>query len=196
MKKLLVFTSASLLLLCYVLFTTCKKKCEHEEILYDVEDFEKEMLPYHGFDTLTFIRTSVGDTHTFIGIGKTITYNYDYDAADCGNSYKHENYYYTYKSVSFGSDLIIGQLVNLNSVSADTYIIFQNQRFEGFLAFNSPIPDLDSLFVIIKFYTKVHFIPDRKPNGSPYLAYFAKEAGCIKIKFANGEIWELLEFKN
>ena len=186
-----------LVLIAFIAFgISCKKKCDPPEYFHDLSSEGRKMLPYSGFDTLTFVRTSVGDTHVFIGNGKLTQYAFEGIAADCGGRDKYVDYFCTYKSASFNFPLIIGQKTNGGYSSAgETYIDFQRQLFEGQLGYNWAIPDLDSLMVLNKLYTKVDMIPDVKPNISPFTAYFVKELGCIKIVFENGETWELLDFK-
>ena len=181
----ILFSLTSLLLLISCDKTDCNKK----DIYYNVRDVDKSMLPYSGYDTLTYIRTNVGDTHTFIGAGKKTSYDVQSEAADCGNTLHYEKYYYTYKSSDY-NDIVIGQYTN-NNISCFTYIDFNNQHFEGDVDFNFVNQDLDSLYVIGKLYTKIEVISDSKN----YKAYFSKNYGCIKMAFPNGATWELLSFK-
>jgi hypothetical protein len=119
-------------------------------------------------------------------------YKYTSDAADCANKYTSENYYYTYISKTFDSDLLIGYQ-SINSLF-EHYLIFKNQRFVGDLPFVNK-PDLDSLRILNTTYYNIQFIPDIKPETSTFIAYFTKAMGCIKIKFPNDETWELLSLK-
>lgn len=181
----ILFSLTSLLLLISCDKTDCNKK----DIYYNVRDVDKSMLPYLGYDTLTYIRTNVGDTDTFIGAGKTTSYDVQSEMADCGNTFHYENYFYTYKSKNF-NDLVIGQNIPLVSTSrANTFLNFNNQYFNGSLYLNEV--NLDSIIVLNKKYYNVQFIPDEKP----YRAYFNKEFGCLKIIYSNGDTRELLSFK-
>ncbi len=120
-----------LTLLVSVFFACQKDDCNKKDIYYKVSDEGKSMLPYSGFDTLTYIRTNVGDTHTFIGTGKKTTYDVQSETADCGNTLYFEKYYYTYKSSNY-NDIIIGQNTGTNyRYDGLTFIDFNNQLFEG-----------------------------------------------------------------
>jgi hypothetical protein len=190
MKNTITFTA----LICLFLIIGCKKKCEQKEVLYTVLEETKKEIPYTGFDTLTFVRTSVGDTHVFIGQGKTFDYKFSRDAADCSDTYKRENYYYTYVSKTFNNPIIVGY----NSISStyDHYLQFKQQKFEGYFYFNTAAPLIDSLKVLGKYYYKVDAMPNNNQYSSPYIAFFDEFVGCIKIKLTNGETWELLSIKN
>ncbi len=184
MKKLIYLT-----LLISVFYACQKDDCNKKDVYYNVRDVDKNMLPYSGYDTITYVRTNVGDTHTFIGIGKKVTYDVQSENADCGNTLYYEKYYYTYKSSDF-NNIVIGQNIPLVSTSrANTFFDFNNQYFDGSLYLNEA--NLDSIIVLNKKYYNVQFIPDDKP----YKAYFNKEYGCIKMVFTNGDTWELLNFK-
>ena len=184
MKKLIYLT-----LLISVFYSCQKDDCNKKDIYYKVSEKGKSMLPYSGFDTLTYIRTNIGDTHTFIGTGKKTTYDVQSETTDCGNTLYYEKYYYTYKANDF-NDMVIGQLTSSN-ITNFSFIDFNNEHFEGDVDFNFVNQDLDSLYVMGKLYTKVEIIPDSKN----YRAYFNKAYGCIKMVFRNGDTWELLNFK-
>lgn len=186
----ILFSLSSLLLIVGCDKTDCNKK----DIYYNVRDIDKSMLPYSGYDTLTYIRTNLGDTHTFIGTGKKTTYDVQSEMADCGNTLHYENYFYTYKCNNF-NDLVIGQYTN-NNISCFTYIDFNSQNFRGDVDFNDSKPDLDSVILSSnKIYHKVERIPNFNPTPTTYMAYFNQQYGCIKMVFTNGDTWELLSFK-
>lgn len=142
---------------------------------------------------MTFIRTTVGDTHVFIGQGKTMDIEQTRVAADCSNKYSFENYYYMYEANTFEDPILIGY--NSPGGTFNHYLFFQDQKFEDDLPYNAPRPDIDSALVLNKTYYNIQVMPDIRPNTSPYISYFTKEMGCIKIKFENGETWELLSLK-
>jgi hypothetical protein len=192
MKNHSIYSICFLISLIVILASCEKNKCDKRDIYYNVSDERKNMIPYTGYDTLTFIRTSLGDTHTFIGNGKKITYDIQVETAECGNTLYYEKYFYTYNSKTYNSSLIIGQYTNNNNTEAgETYIDFQNQIFNGSVNFNFVKPNLDSLKVLNNVYKKIEIIPDNKS----YAAYFNKEYGCIKLVFTNGDTWELLNLK-
>jgi hypothetical protein len=190
MKNTITFTA----LICLFLIIGCKKKCEQKEVLYTVLEKTKKEIPYTGFDTLTFVRTSVGDTHVFIGLGKTLDYKFSRAAADCSNTNKEENYFFTYVSKTISNKIIVGY----NSPNSLSYhhLEFKNQKFEGDLFFYTPIPLIDSLNVLGKIYYNVQAMPNDDPLNSPFVAFFDEIVGCIKIRLINGETWELLSIKN
>jgi hypothetical protein len=190
MKNTITFTA----LICLFLIIGCKKKCEQKEVLYTVLEKTKKEIPYTGFDTLTFVRTSVGDTHVFIGLGKTLDYKFSRAAADCSDTYKRENYFYKYVSKTFNSPIIIGY--NTPGSTTYHYLEFKNQKFDGNLNFNTAAPLIDSLKVLDKYYYNVDALPNVNLYTSPFIAYFDEFVGCIKIKFIDGETWELLSIKN
>lgn len=178
----------------FTLFLTfsCAKECDDKkDIYYNVDREFVKMLPYTGFDTLTFIRTSLVDTHTFIGIGKTTNYDRTSLSYDCSDYYFRENYSYKFISNTFNSPLYIGQYVAPDSQKIPlTYINFENNFLEDFINLNFVKPDIDSLKVLNKMYYKLEKL------GQPInkTAYFDKTNGCIKIEI-NNETWELLSYK-
>lgn len=179
----------------FILFLTysCQRECDEiKDIYYYVDEVDKKMLPYNGFDTLTFIRTTVGDTHTFIGIGKTANYNKTVETVEyCGNTLFRENYSYKFISNTFNSPLYIGQHIPEVSIRTPiSYINFENNFLEDFINFNFVKQDIDSLKVLNKMYYKLEKL------GQPInkTAYFDKTSGCIKIEI-NNETWELLSYK-
>jgi hypothetical protein len=189
MKKLIYLT-----LIISVFYACQKDDCNKKDIYHNVSDEGKSMLPYSGFDTLTYLRTNIGDTHTFIGTGKKTTYDVQSEKADCGNTLYFEKYYYTYKCNNY-NDLVIGQYTN-NNISCFTNIDFNNQNFNGDVDFNDSKTDLDSIILSNnKVYYKVERIPNFNPTPTTYRAYFNKQYGCIKMVFTNGDTWELLSFK-
>jgi hypothetical protein len=66
----------------------------------------------------------------------------------------------------------------------------------GNLFFYTPIPLIDSLKVLGKIYYNVQAMPNDDPLNSPFVVFFDEIVGCIKIKFVDGETWELLSIKN
>jgi hypothetical protein len=184
-KTIIFFT----LLLTY----SCERECgDLKDIYYYVDEVDKNMLPYTGFDTITFVRTSVGDTHTFVGIGKTISYNKTVETVEyCGRTFFRENYAYTFISKTFNSPLYIGQYIPEVSIRTPiSYINFENKFLEGDIDFDFIRQDIDSLIILGKKYYKVEIIgKDNNQN-----AYFDKTSGCIKIE-RNNETWELLSLK-
>ena len=171
---------------------SCAKECDaKKDIYYNVDEVDKNMLPYTGFDTLSFVRTSVGDTHTFIGIGKTANYKRTSLTYDCSAYYFRENYAFTFISSTFNSPLYIGQYIPEVSESLTlSYVNFENIFIENWINFNLTKPDIDSLKVLNKMYYKLEKL------GQPInkTAYFDKTNGCIKIEM-NNQTWELLEYK-
>jgi hypothetical protein len=184
--------SKTLLLLTLLFAYGCAKECDaRKDIYYNVDEEYKKMLPYTGFDTITFVRTSVGDTHTFIGIGKTTNYDKTSLSYDCSDYYFRENYSYTFISNTFYSPLYIGQYVAPDSQKIPlTFINFENILIEDFINFNFIKPDIDSLKVLNKTYFKIEKLG--QPNNKT--AFFDKTNGCIKIEM-NNETWDLLNYK-
>lgn len=186
--KTKIFSLLALLLI----FSNCAKECDdRKDIYYNVDEEFKKMLPYTGFDTITFVRTSVGDTHTFVGIGKTTNYDRTSLSYDCSDNYFRENYSYTFISNTFNSPLYIGQYVAQDSQKIPlTFINFENNFLEDFINFNFVKQDIDTLKVLNTTYYKV----EKMENGISKNAYFDKANGCIKIEM-NNQSWELLRYK-
>ena len=171
---------------------SCAKECDaRKDIYYNVDEVDKNMLPYNGFDTITFVRTSVGDTHTFIGVGKTTNYNRTSLTYDCSDYYFRENYSYTFISNTFNSPLYIGQYIPEVSLRTPiSYINFQNKFLKGEVDFNDSITDIDSIFILNKLYKRIELIN----KSSVDKAYFQIDFGCLKIEI-NNETFELLNYK-
>lgn len=178
-----------------ILSYSCAKECDaRKDIYYNVDEIDKNMLPYNGFDTITFVRTSVGDTHTFIGIGKTTNYERTSLSYDCSDYYFRENYSYTFKSNTFYSPLYIGQYIPEVSISTPTsYINFQNKFYTGYLYLNET--NLDSIVILNRKYYNTQYISESTSIPANYKIYFNKEYGCLKMILDNGETWELLKYK-
>jgi hypothetical protein len=185
----------TILLLTLLFAYGCAKECDaRKDIYYNIAEVDKNMLPYTGFDTITFVRTSVGDTHTFIGMGKTTNYDRTSLSYDCSDYYYRENYSYTFISNTFNSPLYIGQNIPIVSENkAISYINFQNKFYTDYLYLNQS--NLDSIIILNKKYYNTQYITKSTSIPANYKIYFNKEYGCLKMILENGETWEILEYK-
>jgi hypothetical protein len=140
------------------------------------------------------VRTSVGDTHIFVGVGKTGNYDRTSLSYDCSDYYFRENNSYKFISNTFNSPLYIGQYITIVSMSTPiSYINFENKFYEGYLYLNQS--NLDSIIILNKIYYNTQFISNPTSIPTNYKIYFNKEYGCLKIILENGETWELLRYK-
>ena len=153
-------------------------------------------IPYNGFDTLTFVRTSVGDTFTFYGNGftsgfieRSITRDpncYD-DLSRC--EFKEVKF----TSPKFPYPITYTMHIRNYNESPSMLINFQNQDFWGIYSVILSGPfKYDSLKLGSTMYKDIYYLtdPDNFNTSKFYLLY--NKLGILKLKLPSNETWELV----
>lgn len=174
---------------------SCQKNCIPRDFYYKVSGKTKSRLPYTGLDTLTFVRTTHGDTHTFIGQGIRYRNEIRTDAVECSPTYYHEVQSISYVSKTFKAPIVV--IYNTEELSkGEQLIYFQNSEFSGSISFTD-YANLDSINILGKNYYNVHAIRDIDRYSNDNLrAHVDQYAGCIRMETFKNELWQLLEIKN
>lgn len=183
------FSYCMVLLLSVIINSGCVTKCNPTINEYFVDEEQLQQMPYNGFDTLTYVRTYIGDTHTFIGAGKTVGMEQYTNSVECSPISKAQYIIYAYRSATFPHSMTFGFYAKEHEYYKNHYLVFQSGRFEGDLRFDGKVTTLDSLLVAGEMYYNIVKIP---AGNKPFGAFFDKKYGCIKIVFALGETWELI----
>ncbi len=86
-KKLIINTTYVLIAIASLVFISCSKDkgCDGTTVQYaNILQSDKNLIPYKGGETLTFLHVNAGDTLTFIGEPKWTSYsNSSFGGADC-----------------------------------------------------------------------------------------------------------------
>src|SRR6478752_4765679 len=120
-------------ILCLVLLLqNCKRGCYNDETVTEYKIYEGELkkIPYTGFESLTFVCTTTGDTHTFVGDGwKTYWGLYD-SGLDCPHPERYEKRQLIFSSTTFSKPIAISIYVQNVTKSIFLDVEFQNEVFE------------------------------------------------------------------
>jgi len=178
-------------------FSSCQKKdCTQGTTTYNISSDDKSKIPYNGKDTLTFVRTIIGDTFTFYGTGWQSGTGISYTAEDCPQKQVFEIRQLIFQSPNFSNPISIS--IYVQNVTKSTFIDigFQNTVFENTDVVLSPLYDLDSTIIQGKKYYGIMFLNDLdSATPTTYNCCFNIQFGILKLFFANGETWELISKK-
>jgi hypothetical protein len=189
----LLFTGAFIL-------NSCKndRDCTHATQDINLTTSDKSKVPYTGSDKLTFVRTSLGDTHTFYGAGIVTDYGQYTTQGDCYRYKRFQREYIIFQSPTFSNPIVIElSFPNTSSITSCLYISFQNVNFITFPIRIPSFNDYDSLTVQNKTYYKIHAFSNENtfPIPTNHMCYYNLPYGILKMIFPNGETWELLDKK-
>ena len=193
------------IIFCFILiisvFQSCfldeKHNCPSQKTLTQyIGDGYKKQIPYTGFDTLTFVRTSVGDTHTFYGTGINTgfdlgSYNSDINCPDDKTQLEHT--IIKFVSPTFPDPIYYHIYFRKYNESEILLINFRNQDFyDGFDVILGNSVKYDSLIIGNNLYYKIHLINNINHYSSPEYYLYYNSFGMLKFKFINNETWELV----
>ena len=184
-----------------LIFQSChldgKYDCPKQQTFYQYLDTGLvSKIPYKGYDTLTFVRTSVGDTFTFYGTGFTSGFNersYTRDMNCPDDISRCEFKQIIFVSPKF-TDAITINLFFRNYGEAETLLInFRKQNFyDRFQTILHGPFTYDSINIVNTKYYDVNKITDFEyPNSSAFFVLYHVK-GILKFKFTNNETWELV----
>lgn len=168
---------------------------------YPISKKLRDSIPYSGYDTLTFVRISTGDTHIFVGQGL----KEGYDLYSGGRTYENcpppDNtkmgwLKYTFASSTFNSEIILG-LYSFRSRETPYFAIdFNNQDYEdGSTALGKPYA-YSSLQIAGQTFYNINKISNSEfPTTDRFFVLYNYSFGILKFKFTNGEEWELISKK-
>ena len=183
----------------YIFFAisfSCQKDCTQNTTTSNISSSNKSKIPYTGKDTLTFVRTTSGDTFTFYSNGWQSGYGVGYTAEDCPQKEACEIRQLVFQSPTFSKSISIS--LYIQNVTKWTFIDigFQNTVFENTASSLRAPYDLDSTLIQGEKYYDILFMSDLD-SATPitYNCYYNIQYGILKLIFANGETWELIPKK-
>lgn len=158
----------------------------------DADDLNK--IPYTGFETLTFVRTTQGDTHTFVGNGWKQDWGLTTTREDCPQKERYERRQLTFTSPSFAKPIIVS--IYRHDITKSTFlsISFQNTSFyDASVTVGKPY-DIDSINILGTNYVGINFLSDLDSTTPvTYKCYYNAQYGILRLFFDNGETWDLLK---
>lgn len=168
---------------------------------YPISKNLRDSIPYSGYDSLTFVRTSTGDTHIFVGQGL----KEGYDLYSGGRTYENcpppDNtkmgwLKYTFSSSTFNSEIILGLYSFRSRETPYIYIDFNSQNYEVASTFLGKPYEYDSLSIGGRTcYNINRFSATYYPITDKFFVLYNYSFGILKFKFKNGEEWELISKK-
>lgn len=176
-----------------LLLVSCKRdKCETTINYANIPQSDKNLIPYKGGETLTFLHVNTGDTLKFMGELNWTSYsNSSFRGADCPIEVKREG-----RGIAFinnqSKKMVLNQYVgattstyfeiSFEDISIFTSLLFSDQKFQ------------DSLTIQGKKYLEVYFYSndDINPKPTNYGCYYTRSDGIIKLFSKTGETWELI----
>jgi hypothetical protein len=178
------------------LLQNCKRGCGNDDVVTEYKIYKPELkkIPYTGFESLTFVCTSTGDTHTFVGDGWKTYWGNTTRGLDCPKPERYEKRQLVFSSTTFSKPIAISIYVHAGTKSIFLEVEFQNKIFEEAVANVEKPYDLDSLTVLGTDYYGIEFLSDMD-SSTPvtYKCYYNEEHGIIRLFFENGETWDLLK---
>lgn len=169
-----------------------------ETITVDISSGLKSKIPYSGYDTLVFIRTSIGDTHVFIGQGLKKSYSLlripsgNPECQAMKGDAKTESLSYSFVSTTFNSPIVMDMYYYQYPGSPWIDIRFNNKLYDAPSTVLSAYA-YDSLQIGNKIYYNLAQIADgNNPGSEAYFVLYNASFGILKFRFISGEEWELL----
>jgi hypothetical protein len=146
-----------------------------------------DLVPYLGYDTITFLRNNI-DTITFFGTGKKkIVASENGDLGACGpvTTEHNDNYQFNFVSNKTPDKLMIEV-----EYPAYFYCYFRSKVFKiPMTSMDKPF-DLDSIIINKMIIKEIKYIP-RIPKDT---LYYNNGLGILKFGFQNGEQWTIFKF--
>lgn len=177
-----------------MLLPSCSRdRCDGTTVEYaNIPQSSKDLIPYNGGETLTFLHVNTRDTVTFVGESNWTGYsNSTFRGADCPIEVKREG-----RGIAFinnqSKKMVLNQYVgattstyfeiSFEDMSIFTSLLFSDQKFQ------------DSLTIQGKKYLEVYFYSndDINPKPTNYGCYYTRSDGIIKLFSKTGETWELI----
>jgi hypothetical protein len=169
-----------------------------ETIVVNLPDNLKNNIPYKGFDTLTFIRKTDGDTHMFIGQGVKRGYDLlrrnggDEECRSSTGTARMEFISYTFASTTFSSPIYVEMYYVDYPVGTYIKIRFNNKTYDAPTTVFTPFSKDSFLVAGRMHYDVARIADDANPLSQKYFTLYNATSGILKIRFENGEEWELL----
>jgi hypothetical protein len=183
-------------------YTSCSKDkgCNGTTVEYaNIPQSNKDLIPYKGGETLTFLHVNTGDTVTFIGESKWTSYsNSSFGGADCVIETRREG-----RGIAF-FDKISNKTIVINQRNTSGYTSTFELDFEGEYFITGAYDfstgrtkfDYDSLNIQNNTYNKIFkFNNDAYPRPTNYFVFCNSKYGILKFELSTGEIWELISKK-
>jgi hypothetical protein len=197
MRKKIFFNSLVFLLF----YSSCSKDkgcggttVQHANILQSFKD----LIPYKGGETLTFLHVNTGDTITFIGDSKWTSYsNSSFGGADCVIETRREGRGIGFFNTS-KNKLVLNQHILSNGFYVSSFEIDFDDLYIKSTLLDSPYEMvLDSITIQKNKYYEIYFYSndDINPKPTDYGCYYTRTDGIIKLFNKTGDLWELISKK-
>lgn len=184
------------ILILSILFSSCSKDkgCGNGTIEYaNIPQSDKNLIPYKGGETLTFLHVNTGDTLKFTGELNWTSYsNSSFRGADCPIEVKREGRGIAFVNSNQSNKILINQYVG-ETTSTYFEISFEDLNiFTRLLFSNEKIQD--SINIQGKKYFDIYFYSNDNINPKPtnFGCYYTRKDGIIKLFSKTGEKWELI----
>jgi hypothetical protein len=183
-----------------IILNGCRKNdssgCTQNTTTYNISSSDKSKIPYTGSDTLTFVRTTTGDTFTFYGKGWQSGINTAYTAEDCPQKEIFEVRQLTFQSPTFSKSIVLNQYIVSVNKTPNMQIDFQTTDYQvspiGALGHkNNTIVISNTIFNYVDSFSNNNLTPF--PNN--YMCYYNIQFGILRMRLISGEIWELIPKK-
>ena len=184
------------ILICFLLYTSCSKDkgCNGINVEYkNLSQTNKNLIPYKGRETLTFLHVNTGDTETFIGEPMWTSYsNSSFGGADCVIETRREGRGISYVNKSKSKQIVFNQYIGATTstyfeitfeeLNVFTRLLFSDDKFK------------DSITIQGKKYFNIYFYSndDVSPKPQDYGCYYTRTDGILKLFTKTGDVWEII----
>jgi hypothetical protein len=187
-----------MLAICITLYTSCSKDegCNGTAVQYaNILQSDKDLIPYKGGESLTFLHVNTGDTITFFGESKWTNYsNSSFGGADCVIETRREG-----RGIGFFNSsknkLVLNQHILSNGFYVSSFEIDFDDLYIKSSLLDSPYEKiLDSISIQKNKYYDIYFYSndDINPKPQDFGCYYTRKDGIIKLFSKTGDTWELI----
>jgi len=187
------------ILILSILFSSCSKdkECGNGTIEYaNIPQSDKDLIPYKGGETLTFLHVNTGDTLKFTGETNWTTYsNSTFRGADCPIEVKREGRGIAFFNNSSNNKILLNQYILQNGSYVSAFEINFDNLFINTTLLGSPYEKIfDSISIQKNTYYNIYFYSNDNisPKPTNYGCYYTRTDGIIKLFSKTGETWELI----
>ena len=177
------------------LFSCQKNPCQQTPIkTYNISSDDTIKIPYKGFDTLTFVRVTTGDTFTFYGTGWQNGLINSTEGTDCAQRVIYKWRRLNFKSPTYSSVIGLYQGTDFNyETCPELNIGFQTTQYNA-SCFVGNINVKNSVIISNKTFYNVDSFSQTNLSQPPtnFICYYNLQYGVLRMRLPNGEIWELI----
>ncbi len=173
------------------------KDCTNADTVidYKIDGDDLSKIPYKGFETLIFVRTTVGDTHTFVANGWKQYWGLTSTQDEfCPQKERYEKRELVFTSTTFSKSITVS--LYRQSINKGHYldVAFQNTSFYTTTDEIAKPYDIDTLTILNTKYDSIEVLTDlNSATPETYKCYYNETDGILRLFFENGETWDLLK---